>query len=180
MLVNRRAVRENLYAPEYPQKFQSYMIDLWVRDCYAPEDSRDDLTVFIREYWKNPKTAAKRGPGRDTSSMLEEFSDIELQLMIEIWEHVRDGDPGYIKRLHDAMVLAKKPEEKNRSNACEVAANLYMELVTSGKRPKSKSGFLASLRQRLKDEELIIPKNLHDTLQRIGLAEAWDSPSGQH
>jgi hypothetical protein len=48
-LVMRRAARENLYAPEYPEKFQTYMMNLWARDCYAPKESGDDLSDLIRE-----------------------------------------------------------------------------------------------------------------------------------
>ena len=97
--------------------------------------------------------------------------------MLEIMERVLDGDIAYIDRLHDAMILARKPEQKQPPSACEVAANLYMELVQAGKRPATRHRFCLLLEDRLKSLGLLEVKakatSLRSILQTIGLYDAW-------
>jgi hypothetical protein len=171
--VMRRAVRENLYAPEYPKRFQDYTINLWMRKRYRTRDSSADLADLIRECRADPQNACKQA-----AQYIDwrEVSDTELRFALEIVERVLHGDTAYIKRVAKAMKIVAGPLKRPvPPSACEVAAQFCMELVNEGKRPKSKGGFLQSLELRLVKEGINVPDNLHDTLQRIGLSEAWIS-----
>jgi hypothetical protein len=177
MFVRRRMVRENLYRPEYPLKFQAYVMDFWVRERYADEDSIADLAAVIGLCRTDSREACKRAcklpAQRDTSNMLEEFSYSELVFMLELYGRVCAGDTAYINRILKAMNPAVKPKQKKPHSACELAANLYMELVRSGKRPASRRDFYQLLRQRLSQEGVREPENLRHLLHTIGLYEAF-------
>jgi hypothetical protein len=175
MFVKRRMVRENLYRPEYPEKFRAYVMDFWVRERYAAEDSITDLAAIIRLCRTDSREACKRACKfpRDTSNMLEEFSHTELVFMLELYERVHDGDTAYIKRILKAMNPAHDLKQKKPHSACELAANLYMELVNSGKRPATRRGFYQLLRQRLSQKGVREPENLGHLLHTIGLYEAF-------
>jgi hypothetical protein len=181
-LVMRRAARENLYAPEYTEKFQNYVMNLWARDCYAPKDSRDDLVALIRACPTDPQNACKFAAQYNW----KEYTNTELEFAIEIVERVVDGDTGYVDRLLKAMrlcfpnrkmKLARKPKKNKKTSACEVAANLYMELVQAGKRPATRHRFCLLLEDRLKSLGLLEVKakatSLRSILQTIGLYDAW-------
>ena len=95
--------------------------------------------------------------------------------MLEIMERVLDGDIAYVDRLHDAMILARKPEQKQPPSACEVAANLYMELVQAGQRPTTLKEFQLLLKKHLKSAGLKVT-SLRSIIQAIGLYDAWSRP----
>jgi len=172
-LAMRRAVRKELDRPEYPVKFKNYIMNHWAHDCYALKDSRANLEDLLRECRNDPANACTLAAQHDW----REVSYTEFEFMIEIVERVLDGDTAYVDRLRDAMILARKPKEKKPLNACEAAANLYMELVQAGKRPTTRQDFCLLLEDRLKSLGLLEVKakatSLRSILQAIGLYDAW-------
>ena len=97
-LVMRRAARENLYAPEYTEKFQNYVMNLWARDCYAPKDSRDDLVALIRACPTDPQNACKFAAQYNW----KEYTNTELELRSRLWSELWTVTPvmsiGFLKR----------------------------------------------------------------------------------
>jgi hypothetical protein len=171
-VVTRRAVRKELDRPEYPAKFKHYIMDHWAHDCYALQDSRANLADVIRECRNDPDDACWLAAHHDWTY----FSATEFEFMIEIVERVLDDDTAYIKRLHDAMILARKPEQKQPLRACEVAANLYMELVQTDQRPTTPKGFGLLLKKRLKSAGLKVT-SVRSIMQAIGVYDAWRPPT---
>ena len=155
--------------PEFPGMFKKRCLKLWEKRARHKYDSVEMLQLRI-ELWKrevNPDDLAynKIPPGTKTSVRYLEELDLSRRFLLALY----NGDASFFERILHAL---RDDRSKVRSHQ-ELAIDLYLRLVESGRAPTSRQEFYDRLKEQFAKYRIPPPKNFSHLLHRIGLDTLW-------